>query len=934
MTFQPNDPRLTAHALHELEGDDDCREIEALLASDSEARAAFEEIQAMASLLEQELKPAAPANGAITASLSSPFSLTPAQLQELLQQTKAVTAAPTAHLNGKPKPADLNGKHPYYLNGAAAPTAKAPEADAEEDWEKEFNQALEEARREEAEAQKTRNSAEGKAKASTSAEPGFSSGTRQDDEDAGAKANTTTAATEPKEKQQTTDAKGAAGSVPRHLQDVLKTDAANSTSQRSRAFRQKLALIGMSAIVVCGAWYFGLSQFGQTSLTATTKPSSDVQVAVDISNLPSSPAEPHKPRLPGSTLPIIPASLAWGKPANNQPVFNTRSIRTRLLTMDGEMINVGLGDLYDENGNIRPGKSPYATSYPAKRSDLAISNEQVVDNEGFIHYGQAIQPSTSQASTSLRSNIATPGSSLNASGSTSFGGVTANSMDSLLVTNTGNATPPLISPEELKRTVAPWTDDETVRAPDKSVTIGGGLNYHAQDQIYDTPYSSSTLETASSRDATRTSEQRKLEAMKHGREESVRAGKSRSLTASNKSSSTPASTGRTNASDLIPASNTTVASNGTTVTTPASFQVPADGQTPQGYASAPPVTGGDAGNVAFERQFVKKGEAAPTSKDAKDIKKIVADNGIYVETAQKGVVLSGYVDTAYTYRFAGVTERGTTLYQRGQRIDQSEIQGKNASQEGIGTEAYDDRTENPFLPAATNPLSTFSLDVDTASYANIRRFLNMNQLPPSGAVRIEEMINYFPYHYEPPVEQQAASATAIKPATPVGTATPPASPAVPTTDAPGVPSPSVPALATAPAAPARASAPGAATPPFATHVEVSECPWNVANRLVRVGIKGKVINDEKRAGANLVFLIDVSGSMDEPRKLPLVVQSLQMLVGKLREKDRIAIVVYAGNSGLVLPSTSCEKKDTILAALQRLSAGGSTNGGAGIELAE
>lgn len=193
----------------------------------------------------------------------------------------------------------------------------------------------------------------------------------------------------------------------------------------------------------------------------------------------------------------------------------------------------------------------------------------------------------------------------------------------------------------------------------------------------------------------------------------------------------------------------------------------------------------------------------------------------------------------------------------------------------FNTEGYDHITENPFLKVKDNPLSTFSIDVDAASYSNVRRFLNMGQLPPAGAVRIEEMINYFHYDYPQPEDGH----------------------------------------------------------PFSINTEISDCPWNKDNKLVLIGLQGKKIPTENLPASNLVFLIDVSGSMFEPNKLPLVKASMKMLVDQIREKDRVALVVYAGNAGLVLPSTSGEEKQKIKDAIDRLEAGGSTAGGAGIKLA-
>jgi len=194
---------------------------------------------------------------------------------------------------------------------------------------------------------------------------------------------------------------------------------------------------------------------------------------------------------------------------------------------------------------------------------------------------------------------------------------------------------------------------------------------------------------------------------------------------------------------------------------------------------------------------------------------------------------------------------------------------------GFNTEAYDRIVDNRFLEVSQNPLSTFSIDVDTASYANVRRFLLSGTLPPKDAVRIEEMLNYFSYDYPVPSGRD----------------------------------------------------------PIAASVEVAEAPWESEHRLVRIGLKGKEIELEKRPSSNLVFLLDVSGSMQPANKLPLLKKAMRLLVERLSEKDRVAIVVYAGASGLVLPSTSCDQKEKVLAALENLEAGGSTNGGSGIRLA-
>jgi Ca-activated chloride channel family protein len=190
-------------------------------------------------------------------------------------------------------------------------------------------------------------------------------------------------------------------------------------------------------------------------------------------------------------------------------------------------------------------------------------------------------------------------------------------------------------------------------------------------------------------------------------------------------------------------------------------------------------------------------------------------------------------------------------------------------------EGYDGITENRFMTVNENPLSTFSIDVDAASYSNVRRLLNSGGMPPAGAVRIEEMINYFKYDYPQPKNDD----------------------------------------------------------PFSINTEIADCPWNSKHKLVMVGLQGKKIAMENLPASNLVFLIDVSGSMMYENKLPLVKKSMKLLVDQLREKDRVAMVVYAGNAGLVLPSTSGEDKIRIKDAIDRLEAGGSTAGGEGIKLA-
>lgn len=190
-------------------------------------------------------------------------------------------------------------------------------------------------------------------------------------------------------------------------------------------------------------------------------------------------------------------------------------------------------------------------------------------------------------------------------------------------------------------------------------------------------------------------------------------------------------------------------------------------------------------------------------------------------------------------------------------------------------ERYAEIDENPFLDARRAPLSTFSIDVDTASYSNVRRFLKDGQLPPKDAVRIEELVNYFEYDYPQPVGDT----------------------------------------------------------PFSVSTEAAVCPWNTKHKIVQIGLQGKKVSLDNTPPANLVFLLDVSGSMNSPDKLPLLKDGLKMMINQLKPQDRVAIAVYAGSSGLVLPSTSISYKGEILGALDRLEAGGSTNGGAGINLA-
>ena len=222
------------------------------------------------------------------------------------------------------------------------------------------------------------------------------------------------------------------------------------------------------------------------------------------------------------------------------------------------------------------------------------------------------------------------------------------------------------------------------------------------------------------------------------------------------------------------------------------------------------------------------------------------------------------------------------LYQQSQApAAQSMIRGLSMDEmrypsEPLNRENYAHYDNNPVKRAIEQPVSTFGIDVDTGSYANVRRFLKSGTLPAQDAVRAEELINYFSYDYPLPQD------------------------------------------------------PGA---PFSLTHEIAPTPWNPDTLLLHIGIKGYEVSPEQLPAANLVFLVDVSGSMDDPNKLPLLVKSMKMLVDNLGVKDKVAIVTYAGNAGLVLPSTSALEKETINSALENLKAGGTTAGGEGIELA-
>ncbi|HEY1052632.1 MAG TPA: VWA domain-containing protein, partial [Prosthecobacter sp.] len=249
-------------------------------------------------------------------------------------------------------------------------------------------------------------------------------------------------------------------------------------------------------------------------------------------------------------------------------------------------------------------------------------------------------------------------------------------------------------------------------------------------------------------------------------------------------------------------------------------------------------------------------------------------------TGDPGGVLGGVPNSSTTFEINGgvAAVQAPGVIDGIVRMDATRREGDFSNQfdRASSNESYTRIVENPLKDVMREPLSTFSIDVDTASYANVRRFLNQNTLPPPDAVRVEELINYFPSTEEGPPADSAQ--------------------------------------------------------PFSVRAEMAACPWRPEHRLARIAIKGKQVGAERQPG-NLVFLVDVSGSMGEPAKLPLVKQSLRMLVEKLGENDRVAMVTYAGGTRVVLPSTHGERKGAILAAINQLESGGSTHGSAGIRLA-
>ncbi|WP_321279368.1 von Willebrand factor type A domain-containing protein [Marinifilum fragile] len=241
------------------------------------------------------------------------------------------------------------------------------------------------------------------------------------------------------------------------------------------------------------------------------------------------------------------------------------------------------------------------------------------------------------------------------------------------------------------------------------------------------------------------------------------------------------------------------------------------------------------------------------------------------------VIVVGYgkkTKKSFSSSVAGIRIRGKSS-RREKRNTMAFCQYEMMPDMTYNTEGYSTINENNYKNAVESPVSTFSIDVDAASYSNVRRFLTNGEKPPIDAVRIEEMINYFNYNYEQPTGEH----------------------------------------------------------PFAIHHEIARCPWNNDNLLLHIGLQGKKIETDNLPASNLVFLLDVSGSMNSQNKLPLLKKAFKLLVNQLRPEDKVAIVVYAGSSGLVLPSTNGNKKEEILNALNKLNAGGSTAGAEGLKLA-
>ena len=269
--------------------------------------------------------------------------------------------------------------------------------------------------------------------------------------------------------------------------------------------------------------------------------------------------------------------------------------------------------------------------------------------------------------------------------------------------------------------------------------------------------------------------------------------------------------------------------------------------------------------------------AIMTQMNPNDIQKmdVLKDAGaasIYGSRASNGVIIITTKNGIYQNLSKKELEKKLKKLDKIKKTEEKTVVPKSIE---VSQEDYDNFVENQFESPKTAPLSTFSIDVDNASYTNVRRFINNGQTVPKDAVRVEEMMNFFKYKYPQPQDQH----------------------------------------------------------PFSINTEYSDCPWNTKHQLLKIGLQGKNIPTDNLPASNFVFLIDVSGSMSDANKLPLLKQSMKILVNELRKKDKVAIVVYAGAAGMVLPPTTGDEKQTIIDALEKLNAGGSTAGGAGIELA-
>ena len=243
----------------------------------------------------------------------------------------------------------------------------------------------------------------------------------------------------------------------------------------------------------------------------------------------------------------------------------------------------------------------------------------------------------------------------------------------------------------------------------------------------------------------------------------------------------------------------------------------------------------------------------------------------YVMTEMNEVQIVSYATSASR----AVTGSVASVSMGGRKSKSAAVLGYAVAPADFNTEGYSAINENGFKDVRNAPLSTFSIDVDNASYSNVRRYINLGQMPPVDAVRVEEMINYFKYDYPEPDGDY----------------------------------------------------------PFSVYTEVASCPWNQKHNLLHIGLKAKSIDKSTLPPSNIVFLMDVSGSMDDPNKLPLLKSAFGLLVNELRKQDRVAIVVYAGAAGVVLESTSGDRKENIMQAIDNLEAGGSTAGGEGLLMA-